>query len=263
MKVCVIIPAAGRSSRFGESDKLLQDIGGRPMLIRTVEIFSKRDEVDRIIVAGPPDDMDRFRERFGATLGFLGAVVVEGGRADRWETVRNALVAVPENATHIAVHDAARPGTDKALLDRIFEAAQSQPAVVPGVRINATVKRISPEVMKVKANEEDGIADSILGGAGRIEIRTSRVLETISRENLVEIQTPQVFKADLLKRAYAQDNMDGATDDASLVERLNEAVYVIDGNPGNIKITTPDDLKLMRAILGVKPPSQRPAHKQF
>lgn len=263
MNVCVIIPAAGRSSRFGESDKLLQDIGGRPMLIRTVEIFSKRDEVDRIIVAGPPDDMDRFRERFGATLGFLGAVVVEGGRADRWETVRNALVAVPENATHIAVHDAARPGTEKALLDRIFEAAHSQPAVVPGVRINATVKRISPEVVKVEANEEDGIADSILGGAGRIEIRTRRVLETISRENLFEIQTPQVFQADLLKRAYAQDNMDGATDDASLVERLNEPVYVIEGNPGNIKITTPEDLKLMRAILGVKPPAQRPAHKQF
>lgn len=263
MKVCVIIPAAGRSSRFGESDKLLQDIGGRPMLVRTVEIFSKRDEVDRIIVAGPPDDMDRFRERFGATLGFLGAAVVEGGRADRWETVRNALAAVPENATHIAVHDAARPGIDKALLDRIFEAAQSQPAVVPGVRITATVKRISPEVVKVEAHEEDGIADSILGGAGRLEIRTRRVLETISRENLFEIQTPQVFEADLLKRAYAQDNMDGATDDASLVERLNEPVYVIEGNPENIKVTTPEDLKLMRAILGVKPPAQRPAHKQF
>lgn len=263
MKVCMIIPAAGRSSRFGESDKLLQDIGGRPMLIRTVEIFSKRDEVDHIIVAGPPDDMDRFLERFGATLGFLGAVVVEGGRVDRWETVRNALEAVPENATHIGVHDAARPGTDKGLLDHIFEAAQSQAAVVPGIRVTSTVKRLSPEVMKVRANEDDGIADSIFGGAGRMEIKIRRIIETVSRENLVEIQTPQIFEAGLLKRAYAQDNMEGATDDASLVERLGEPVYVIEGNPRNIKITTPDDLKLMRAILGVKPPAQRAAHKQF
>src|SRR5262245_6929157 len=113
MNVCVIIPAAGRSSRYessgGGGDKLAQDLGGRSVLIRTVELFTKREEVKSIIVAGPPDDFAEFKNKYGPTLGFHGAVVVEGGRSHRWETVRNALAAVPKEATHIAVHDAARP----------------------------------------------------------------------------------------------------------------------------------------------------------
>ena len=109
MNVCVIIPAAGASRRFGDADKLQQDLGGRPLLIRTVELFTRRDEVRSIVVAGPPDDFAAFRERYGATLGFHGATVVEGGRGARWETVAASLGAVPEDATHIAVHDAGSP----------------------------------------------------------------------------------------------------------------------------------------------------------
>lgn len=263
MNVSVIIPAAGRSRRFGGSDKLSQDLGGRPMLVRTVELFSKRDEVKQILVAAPPDDLDAFRERFGGTLGFLGASVIEGGRAERWETVAKAMTKVSDAATHVAVHDAARPGTSKDLLDRIFEAARSLPAVVPGVRISATVKRVAAESETISAKEDDGRADAILGDAGRMIVEAWRVLETVSREDLMEIQTPQVFAAELLRRAYEQADLKGVTDDASLVELLGEAVYVVDGEPGNLKVTTPADMKLMRAVLGVKPPAQRPVHKQF
>ena len=266
MNVCVIIPAAGRSRRFGESDKLAQDLGGRPLLIRTVELFAKRDEVRSILVAGPPEppeDFNAFRERYGATLGFHGATVVPGGRTHRWETVKAALEKVPEDATHIAVHDAARPGASKALLDRLFEAAAALPAVIPAIPIGATVKRLSAEVEEITAEEDDGIADLILGDAGKAAVKARLVAETIDRANLVEVQTPQIFQAELLRRAYAADDLAGATDDASLIERLGETVHAVEGDVRNFKVTSPADLKLMRAVLGLKPPAERPVHKRF
>ena len=262
MNVCVIITAAGRSTRFG-SDKLSADLGGRPMLIRTVEIFTKRTEVGSIIVAGPPDDFETFRHKYGPTLGFHGASLVEGGRAERWETVKNALAAVADDASHIAVHDAARPGVSKEVLDRVFEAARTMSAVIPGVPVSATMKRASDEAVDITVQDEEAIADVLLGDAGKVRVKARQVLETIDRRGLVEIQTPQVFDAALLKRAYAQKELSGATDDSSVVERLGETVYVVEGDARNIKVTTQADVSLMRAILGVKPPEQRPIHKQF
>ena len=107
MNTAVIIPAAGRSERFGTSDKLDQDLGGRPLLLRTVELFTKRDEVQTIVVAVPPDRLEAYREKYGPSLSFHGASIVAGGREARWETVREALAEVPAECTHIAVHDAA------------------------------------------------------------------------------------------------------------------------------------------------------------
>jgi len=266
MNVCVIIPAAGRSRRFGQSDKLGQDLGGRAMLIRTVELFAKREEVKSIIVAGPPDppeEYQAFREKYGATLGFHGATVVEGGRVDRWETVKSALARVPDDATHIAVHDAARPGASRELLDRVFEAAENLPAVIPVVEIGATIKRLGEQAESFEVAEDDGIADAILGDVGKKAVEARSVEATIDRTNLVEVQTPQVFRADLLKRAYAAEDLSGATDDASLVERLGEKVYAVEGDVRNLKVTTPADLKLMRAVLNLKPPAERPVHKRF
>ncbi len=268
MNVCVILPAAGRSRRFGGGDKLGQDLGGRPLLIRTVELFAKRDEVRSIVVAGPaatdddPDAFAAFRERYAATLSFHGARVVEGGKLERWETVRNALAVVPDDATHVAVHDAARPGASRELLDRVFEAAANLPAVVPALAIDSTVKRVDAEVEIVSAGD-DAIADAILGDTGKVEVEARRILETVDRTNLVAVQTPQVFTVDLIRRAYAQDDLAGATDDASLVERLGEVVHAVGGEPRNFKVTTGDDLALMRAVLGLKAPAERPVHKRF
>ena len=263
MNVAVIIAAAGKSERFGPSRKLDQDVGGRPLLLRTVELFTKVAEVRSIIVAAPPDDFDDFKSKYGPSLGFHGASVVAGGREARWETVRNALAEVPADCTHVAVHDAARPAASPAMLARLFEAAQTLAAVVPAVRITATVKRVGGETIDVAAGGDDAVAASILGDAGRPSIDATPIVETIDRSGLVEVQTPQVFEADLLRRAYAQENLAGATDDASLVERLGETVHVVEGDVHNIKVTTPDDLKLLRAILGVRAPAERPAHKRF
>jgi 2-C-methyl-D-erythritol 4-phosphate cytidylyltransferase len=261
IRVSVIIPAAGSSRRYG-MDKLGQDLGGRALLLRTVELFTKRDEVRSIIVAGPPDDLDGFRDRFGAQLGFHGVQIVAGGRVERWETVRNAMAVVPEDATHVAVHDAARPGASDELIGRVFEAAKVHPAVIPGLAVADTLKRVSEET--VRAEAEDAVADLILGEAAEAATSKGRFVQgTVDRTNLVAVQTPQIFEIGLLRRAYAQADLSGATDDAGLVERLGEKVLVVDGEFRNLKITVPDDLSLMRTMLGMKSPEGRPVHKRF
>lgn len=247
-RVGVVIPAAGRSTRFGLGDKISQDVGGRPMLLRSVELFARRDEVGAIVVAAPPDALDEFRERWGTQLGFHGARIVAGGTVERWETVRNALAAVPEDCTHVAVHDAARPAASEELLSRVFDAARVHDAVIPGDPVTSTLKRVSDET--VDAEEADAVADSILGEISETtKIKGRRVVGTVPRERLVAVQTPQVFRADLLRRAYAQADLAGATDDAMLVERLGAEVIVVDGDPRNVKVTTAADLALVRAIL--------------
>lgn len=257
----VVIPAAGASRRFG-GDKLGQDLGGRALLLRTVELFTRREEVRAIIVAAPPDRFDEFRERYGAPLSFHGVHIVEGGRAERWETVRNALAAVPEQCTHIAVHDAARPAASDELIGRVFEAAKLHDAVIPGEAVASTLKRVSDDA--VEAEEHDEVADAILGEiAETTRARGRRVVETVSREGLIAVQTPQVFKAALLRRAYSQKDLSGATDDAQVVERLGEPVIVIDGEARNVKVTTPSDLALVRALLGLREPEGRAVHKRF
>ena len=261
IRVSVIIPAAGSSRRYG-MDKLGQDLGGRALLLRTVELFTKRDEVRSIIVAGPPDDLEGFRDRFGAQLGFHGVQIVAGGRVERWETVKNALAAVPGDATHVAVHDAARPGASDELIGRVFEAAKVHPAVIPGLAVADTLKRVGEEA--VRAEEEDAVADLILGDSAEAATSKGRVVQsTVDRTNLVAVQTPQVFEIGLLRRAYAQPDLSGATDDAGLIERLGEKVVVVDGEFRNLKITVPADLSLMRTMLGMNAPEGRPVHKRF
>lgn len=247
MRIGVIIAAAGKSSRFGAGDKLSQDLGGRPVLLRTVEAFTKRDEVVAIVVAGPPDDIEGFRARFGPALGFNGARIVEGGRTERWESISRAIQALPDDITHIAVHDGARPCIGSDLLGRIFAAAEVAPAVVPGVPVRDTLKRVGDAT--VSAAADDAIADFILGDVGKASTSGRPVIETVSREGLMAVQTPQVFDAALLRRAYATAELAGTTDDASVVERIGEPVLVVEGDSRNIKITTEADLHLVRALM--------------
>lgn len=266
MQVAVIIPAAGAGRRYRRLSaagrhKLDEDLGGRPVLQRTVELFTARDEVIAIIVAGPHDeaDMADFRARHGDRLGLVGVRLVRGGPTHRWETVHAALEAVPPDATHIAVHDAARPCTPGAVIDRVWRAAESHPAVIPAIDVGDTVKRVrTGEAPPPPADPADAILSP--SAAGRTPPRL--VDQTLDRIGLVLVQTPQLFAADLLRRAYAQPDL-SSTDDAQLVERLGEPVVVVNGDARNIKITVPDDLALARAIFGVGPPRDRPVHKRF
>lgn len=269
LEVCVIIPAAGSGTRYAAGlevprSKLEEDLGGRPLLHRTIELFTNYEQPDvsihSIIVAGPhdPAQMEAFRTRHGDKLGLLGAKLVPGGKTHRYETVHAALAHVPDACTHVAVHDAARPCTSRDLLDRLFGAAMKFAAVVPGMEIADTVKRIGPD--EIGDPDPDPLA-SILGEGVRGP--TYRAVEgTLDRKGLYTVQTPQVFEASLLKRAYGQSDL-SSTDDAGLVERLGERVIVVPGEARNIKVTRPEDVHLARAIMGVHGPAERAAHKKF
>lgn len=263
MNVCVIIPAAGSASRYLASGatrhKLDEDLAGREVLIRSIESFAKRDDVSSIVVAGPHDDDDHqaFRERYGHKLGFFGVTLCKGGKDFRYESVQAAIAEVPEDATHIAVHDAARPCATSRLIDRVFEAAARFDAVIPAVPIGDTIKRTEEAA---DAADEDPL-DAILGSGGKSNESFSRVSGTLDRSGLVAVQTPQIFKRDLLIRAYSQPDL-ASTDDAGLVENLDVAVMVVKGERRNIKITTAEDLELARAFFGPVGGS-RETHKRF
>jgi 2-C-methyl-D-erythritol 4-phosphate cytidylyltransferase len=274
MNLAVIIPAAGSSRRYGEGDplggdagarsKLDEDLGGRPVLHRTVELFTKVPEVSTIIVAGPADEeaFNQFRLRHADKLGLLGVRLCRGGKDHRYETVANALREIPDGepdgCTHVAIHDAARPCASEELIERVLRAAERHGAVIPGIDVPDTLKRVSAERL---AEAPDPLA-AILGSAGTSAAAVRAVEGTVDRAGLVAVQTPQVFRLDLIRRAYAQTDL-SSTDDAQLVERLGERVVVVEGDPSNIKITRPRDLLLARLILGVKGPAGREAHKRF
>ncbi len=272
MRLAVIIPAAGSSRRYIESaksatgsaldrQKIDEDLGGRPLLHRTVELFNKLDDVTTIIVAGPADAAayEAFKARHADKLSILGVQLCQGGKDHRYETVANALKLVPADATHVAVHDAARPATRADLIQRVLDAARAgHAAVIPGIDVPDTLKRVSAEAIVSK--EADPLAAILGASAPRAEAR--RVEQTIDRSRLVAVQTPQVFEKSLLARAYAQKDL-SSTDDAQLIERLGEPVIVVEGDPTNIKVTRARDLTLVRAILGHRPPTDKPAHLRF
>ncbi len=267
MNIAVIIPAAGASRRYIEAakaeqgllsarSKLDEDLGGRPVLQRTVELFTQIPEVSIIIVAGPHDP---FKQQYADKLGLLGCKLCVGGAVHRYETVQSALKLVPESCTHVAVHDAARPCASPELIARVFEAAAKHPAVIPGLDVPDTLKRVSDK--PIEESEVDPL-DAILGAAPRKGSQRRAVQATVDRAGLVAVQTPQVFERSLLLRAYAQKDLT-STDDAQLIERLGERVVIVVGEPRNIKLTKPGDLLLARAILNAKPPAGRDAHMRF
>lgn len=261
MRLGVIIPAAGASRRFGGRDKLNEDLGGRPLLHRTVEIFVNHDAPAHILVAGPAEEngFGEFKMRHGDKLALLGVSLCPGGKTHRWETVKAALAHLPNDCTHVAVHDAARPCASRQLIDRVVAAAAKHDAVIPAIDVPDTLKRVSAET---KDDRDIDPLDALLGAGGKSNTNVRTVVETVSRENLVAVQTPQVFTADLLRRAYEQADL-SSTDDAGLVERLGETVAVVEGEPTNIKVTTPGDIRIVMAILGLKPAKERAAHKRF
>ncbi len=261
MKLAVVIPAGGKSTRFGTKDKLAEDIGGRALLLRTVEFFTKREDVSEIIVAGPADNVELFTEKFGPSLSFHGVKIVSGGSIDRWESVQNALAEISDNVERILVHDAARPALFPELVDRLLLASATFDAVALALPIRGTVKRTSGKATVV--GDEDAIADSILGESTQSKVNSFEVIETVNRAHLWELQTPQIFDSSLLRRAYAQSDLAGCTDDAQVVEKLGEPVHLIEGDSRNIKVTTPADLSLIRSILGIRGEQERPAHKRF
>ena len=270
MKLAVIIPAAGASTRYGGvRSKIDEDLGGRPVLQRTVEIFTNLPEASVVVVAGPAADeaWGEFVVRHGDRLGLLGVAICRGGRDHRHESVKAALEFLRSGpqagaygeCTHVAVHDAARPGAPAEMLARILAAAEKHAAVIPGLDLPDTIKQVSAEAV---ADTRVDPLDAILGEFGKPKGGVRAVERTVPRERIVLVQTPQVFERGLFERMYAQADLTG-TDDAQLAERLGERVVVVEGDARNLKITRQSDLPLLRGMLNIRPPAEREAHKKF
>ncbi len=220
----VILPAAGQSSRFSgyQRKKPFVELKGCPVWVRTADHFLNRPDVSQTILVVAPEDLAWFHQTFEAILGVMNITVVAGGTS-RGESVRKGISAIVKSADFIAVHDAARPLLTAKWIDEIFAAASKHQAAIPGLKISSTVKRISSDAI---------------------------VSATVDRTGLVQAQTPQVFSAGLLQKAFAScQNLAEVTDEASLLEAISEPVHVIDGWPMNIKITTPEDFQLAEIFL--------------
>jgi 2-C-methyl-D-erythritol 4-phosphate cytidylyltransferase len=218
-RVAAVIVAAGQGLRMGGIDKVLSPLATEPILLRATRPFQESPLVTQIVivVAGEKEEMCR-QLTAGPEWTKVTHICMGGPR--RQDSVAEGLKRL-KTFDYVLIHDGARPLVTADLIERGLEAAQETGAAVAAVPVTDTIKR----------------ADKNL-----------TVLETLSRENLWAVQTPQVFRSDVIQIAHLQD-AEEATDDAALVERLGHTVKLYRGAYDNIKITTPDDLAIAEAIL--------------
>jgi 2-C-methyl-D-erythritol 4-phosphate cytidylyltransferase len=221
VSVWAVLAAAGRGERLGsDRPKAFARLGGRPLLAESLERLENSDWIDRIVIAAPPDWEEPsilVAEEIAATKVNS---AVKGGDS-RSESVRLALEDVPDDAAVILVHDAARPLLPEPVIERVLAPlSEGWDAVVPALPLADTVKRVEAD----------------------------RVVETVARDDLVAVQTPQAFLADALRRAVAGD-VASATDCASLVEAQDGRVKWVDGDPRLLKVTDADDLARVESWL--------------
>ena len=222
MKVSVILPAAGLGTRMGReksstSRKQFMLLEGEPILIHTIRKFLRCPSVSEIVVALRAEDTDWAKGLIEKENPSKPVRVVEGGDS-RQASVENAMASL-SGPDLVAVHDAVRPFIEPDLVEKVIAEAAQQGAAIVGIVPVDTVK----------------------------QVHKNRIRTTLPREHLVLAQTPQVFRFDLLKRAFDKAREDGftGTDEASLVERLEEVeVRVVQGSDRNIKITKPGDIDL-------------------
>lgn len=221
MRTVAIIVAGGSGKRFGaQLPKQFLELGGKPILMRTIEAFGVSGSFD-VIVTLPEGQIELWHDlcdRYGFAVPHR---VVPGGET-RWHSVKNAIDSVGDIADVdiIAVHDGVRPLASPALIDRILESARQDGAAIPVVMLNDSVRQVVGE--------------------------TSHSLD---RSALRAVQTPQAFDARLLLEAYTQPFDPTFTDDASVVERLGHSVTLVEGEAANLKITRPMDLALAEYLL--------------
>jgi 2-C-methyl-D-erythritol 4-phosphate cytidylyltransferase len=226
--VAAIVCAAGPGSRFGgKRKKQFMDVGGRAAFMRSIELFSGRDDVKQVLLGIPQEDEEIVRVKWGANLKFFNVKVFFGGK-ERFDTIIEGLKLLKEGVELVAVHDACRCcATEQLVTDVIAKAAETG-AAIPAAPVTATIKQV-----------KDGV-----------------IVRTVDRAGLFEAQTPQVFEIALLRKAYANlANVGRAavTDDAFLVEALGHKVAIVESDASNIKITKPADIAIAEAIIRSRP----------
>ncbi len=217
-RVGVILVGAGESRRMVGIDKVFATLRGRPVLDYSLGVMASVPEVADgvIVVSGHNVEQAQYvLMRRGWSVGWS---ICTGG-ARRQDSVQHGLERIP-NAQWVVIHDVARPCVDRAMVYRGLEAARETGAAIAAVPVTDTIKVV------------DGV----------------RVAETPDRSRLWAVQTPQVFRRDLLEAAFAEIR-DDVTDEATMLERMGHAVNVFPGDYGNVKVTTPQDLAVAEAIL--------------
>jgi 2-C-methyl-D-erythritol 4-phosphate cytidylyltransferase len=186
-------------------------LAGKAVVEWTIEVFRKIKTVEQIVLAVPEDDLERAKN--------LGVTVVAGGE-ERGDSVKNGLKAISPDCDLVIIHDGARPLITPDIIEKAISEAKEYGAAIVGVPAKDTIKRVGDDLV---------------------------IKDTVDRQALWQAQTPQIFKYEIITRAYAKKR--SATDDAKLVEDLGIKVKMVMGSYENIKITTPEDLIVAEAIL--------------
>jgi 2-C-methyl-D-erythritol 4-phosphate cytidylyltransferase len=221
LKKCgAVIVAAGSASRMGGIDKVMAELGGEPMIKRTVRTFQESDVISEIVIVTRPDLIVPI---MGLCAGFEKVKAVVAGGKSRPESVHLGLNALSNKVKLAAVHDGARPLITWQVIDRTVRAANTYGAAAPAIPVKDTIKTVQGGIVK----------------------------NTPDRESLRAVQTPQVFDFDMLRGALKKAVSEEApiTDDCSAVEMMGMSVKIVEGDERNIKVTTPMDLKIAEMLL--------------
>ena len=221
LKTCgAVIVAAGNASRMKGIDKVMAELEGEPMIIRTVRAFQEAPAISEIVIVTRPDLIDPITK---LCAGFEKVTQVVAGGSSRQESVNLGLAALSDKCKMCAIQDGARPLISQAVIDRTVRAAHTYAAAAPAIPVKDTIKVV-----------QGGIVD-----------------HTPDRSTLMAIQTPQVFDLDLLRGALHTAELENwaVTDDCSAVELMGMSVKIVEGDERNIKVTTPLDLAIAKLLL--------------
>lgn len=236
--VSVVFPAAGQGKRMGAGkNKILLSLSGKPVLLRTLELFFQLPEVEELIVVAGAKDMALIKKML-QDCPFAPMVHLAPGGRERQQSVYNGLKLVSPRANIVLVHDAARPLVKPDIVRAVIREAEKSGAAIAAVPVKDTIKSVDAE---------------------------GRVISTPDRSKLWAVQTPQGFQKKLLISAYQKAEQDGflGTDDASLVEHSGHSVTVVRSDYENIKLTTPEDMKAAETFLGERAVEERKLMTRF
>ena len=238
----VIIVAGGKGLRMGSDiPKQFLPIGGKPVLMRTLERFREYD-ADLQIILVLPEAQQAYWHQLCEKYHFDVAYTLANGGQTRFHSVQNGLAKVPDDAEGVVgVHDGVRPFPSIEVIRNCYETARTAKAVIPVIPVVETVRQIfSNGQTRTDTDKKESLSP---------EVRCKKESRTVPRDEYRLVQTPQTFDIQLLKAANRQPYNDGFTDDASVVESYGHQITLVEGNRENIKITTPYDLKIAEVLI--------------
>lgn len=220
MKRYAIIVAGGKGVRMGKAlPKQFLELDGIPVILHTLNVFYRFDPTIQLIVVLPGSYFGTWKTLCDTCSVKYEAFLAEGG-PERFHSVKSGLKFVDDDKSVVAVHDAVRPLVSREVLDRAFTDAEHYGNAIPVIPVNESLR------------ERTGVGS-----------------RSVDRKNLFMVQTPQCFRTSILKKAYRQNYASEFTDDATVVESDGEIIHLVEGNPENIKITSPADMLIAEALL--------------